>query len=257
MPTTFFDLPREIRDEIYDWLWLDTPIIDLQDHDDIRQGIWYSTTETFPPTIVYNKKFAKMPTWPKTSRLIQSESSDALIRRGSLCVSPFPFMWWGRASDFQHSDVLHNVLAGALLSRVQAIELNLPLINLRRHYGDNLHVACKKCCMEVLVRYLGGAKSLRSLKISLESGPNVFWAENICINLGGLKDFWDATVDLDRFEISVEGRFGLWEGATTFNQSLCRYYDRLVRDIPTLEFHIAQKQDMLCNEVECSFIYKK
>jgi hypothetical protein len=262
MPTTFFDLPRELRDEIYDWLWLDTPIIALQDHDDIKQGTWYSTTETFSPTVVYEKQGAKLPAWPKTSRAIQFESYQVFIRRATLCVSPFPFMGSGCSPNFLHSVFLHNIPAGALLSHVQTIELTLPLLNLRSRYSDHLHVACNQCCIQAFVRYLGAAKGLRSLKISLGGCDNAFWAQNVRISLGGLKDFWSATADLDRFEISVQGRFGWWEGVATFNQSLGQNFDRLVLDIPTLESHIEHKVEMLyhvaeCHKVECSFIYKK
>lgn len=162
-----------------------------------------------------------------------------------------------RSPDFLHSNFVHNIPAGAFLSRIQTIGLTLPLLHLHHRYGDSLHVACNQCYIQPFVRHLGAAKCLKSLKISLNGCDNVFWTTNTCISLGGMRNFWDATVDLDRFEISVEGRSGLWEGAATFNESLGRNFDRLVLDIPTLESHIENKEYVLCYEVECSFVYKR
>ena len=197
-----------------------------------------------------------MPAWPETNDQTRTESREVFLRRTTLCIAPFPNMGWGRSPDFLHSKFVHNIPAGAFLSRVQAIELTLPVLNLRRQYEDNIHVACNQCCILALARLISAAKCLKSLRISL-NGCYSYQYRNVYISLAGLKTFWETTANLDRFEIFIEERFGYWEAAASFCQSLEHNFARLALDIPALKSNINYKVGLYWYEVECSLVYKR
>jgi hypothetical protein len=260
MPSTllelFLTLPRELRDEIYDLLWLDTPNIAMQDYNDVKQISFFSTTEKFPPTTIYERTGAKMPAWPRTNAQIWAESKEAFLRRSVLCIAPFPNMGWGRSPTFLHSRLVHNTPPGAYLSLVQNIELTLPIFNLRCQHDDDIHVASHQCCMLALARLIGTAGCLKSLKISL-NGCGSYREKNAYIVLTGLRYFWEATANLDRFEIFIDGRFVYWEAAANFHKSVEDNFRTLRIDIPALKLDVNYKMGASWYELECSLVYKK
>ena len=69
MPPSFLDLPREIRDNVYDALWTATPKIALLDHPSMGRIVACYKSQIYPETA--------LPTWLLTNKQILSEAQRA------------------------------------------------------------------------------------------------------------------------------------------------------------------------------------
>ncbi|KAF2630718.1 hypothetical protein BU25DRAFT_245854 [Macroventuria anomochaeta] len=78
MPISFLDLPRELRDQIYDALWVSTPKISLLDHPSMGRIITCYKSLLTPE--------AALPLWLLTSKQILSEATEQMIRHGTWTV---------------------------------------------------------------------------------------------------------------------------------------------------------------------------
>lgn len=78
MPTSFLELPRELRDQIYDCLWTSTPKISLLDHPSMGRIVACYKSHPTPETL--------LPTWLLTNKQILTEATDQMIRHGTWIV---------------------------------------------------------------------------------------------------------------------------------------------------------------------------
>jgi len=87
MPTTLFDLPRELRDEIYHYLWLGTSVILAQTEPLAQITAWYNINPFFS-TKNAPRQSTKLPSWLRTGRPVMKEDIEAFHRRGLITVVP-------------------------------------------------------------------------------------------------------------------------------------------------------------------------
>ncbi|KAJ8115944.1 hypothetical protein OPT61_g2529 [Boeremia exigua] len=78
MPPSFLDLPRELRDQIYDALWLSTPKITLLDHPSMGRIVACYKSQPTPETA--------LPTWLLTNKQILSEATAQMTRHGTWII---------------------------------------------------------------------------------------------------------------------------------------------------------------------------
>lgn len=78
MPASFLDLPRELRDQIYDSLWCSTPKISLLDHPSMGRIVACYKSLLTPETA--------LPTWLLTNKQVLLEATEQMIRHGSWIV---------------------------------------------------------------------------------------------------------------------------------------------------------------------------
>jgi len=94
MATSFLDLPRELRDEIYHWAWMGTPVIELGDTN--RKWVaWYNCgapldTSSLPTAFEEEgqhkteAKSTKMPQWLLTCKRMYEEGTATFLRGGTV-----------------------------------------------------------------------------------------------------------------------------------------------------------------------------
>ncbi|KAF2831855.1 hypothetical protein CC86DRAFT_400638 [Ophiobolus disseminans] len=86
MPTTFFDLFRELRDEIYHHAWTNTRAILFRNGPNLSMGAWYDGD---PCIIVKTKAYTfKVPDWLRTSKIMLREGIEAFHRKGLITMYP-------------------------------------------------------------------------------------------------------------------------------------------------------------------------
>lgn len=78
MPISFLDLPRELRDNIYDALWTQTPKITLLDHPSMGRVVACYKSLLTPETA--------LPTWLLTNKQILAEATSQMARHGTWIV---------------------------------------------------------------------------------------------------------------------------------------------------------------------------
>lgn len=78
MPISFLDLPRELRDNVYDILWTQTPKITLLDHPSMGRIVACYKSLLTPETA--------LPTWLITNKQILSEATEQMTRHGTWIV---------------------------------------------------------------------------------------------------------------------------------------------------------------------------
>ena len=109
MPTSILDLPRELRDQIYDSLWTTTPKICLLDKPSMGRILACYKSLLTPETA--------LPLWLLTNKQILSEGTSQMIRHGT---------WIVRLRSEYNSRHTEGVLSPAL-SRRLTITLTHPL----------------------------------------------------------------------------------------------------------------------------------
>ncbi|KAF9692387.1 hypothetical protein EKO04_009413 [Ascochyta lentis] len=78
MPTSFLELPRELRDQIYDSLWTFTPKISLLDHPSMGRIVACYKSLLTPETT--------LPTWLLTNKQVLTEATAQMVRHGTWIV---------------------------------------------------------------------------------------------------------------------------------------------------------------------------
>jgi hypothetical protein len=78
MTTSFLDLPRELRDQIYDSLWTSTPKVSLLDNPSMGRIVACYKSLLTPETA--------LPTWLLTNKQVLDEGTEQMIRHGTWIV---------------------------------------------------------------------------------------------------------------------------------------------------------------------------
>lgn len=188
MPPSLLTLPRELRDQIYDSLWILTPKISLLDHPSQGRVICSYKSLSVPETA--------LPTWLLTNKQILAEATDQMIRHGT---------WIVRLRNEYDASRVGKVLSPVLARRL-TVTLTQPLEGPRPRWP---HVVRDKVlrpsrenvvCLEKVVAQLFASKRSRDLRIVLEL---VREEQNAKIDLSALQVASALRSRLERLEVVV------------------------------------------------------
>lgn len=147
MPPSFLDLPREIRDNVYDALWTATPKIALLDHPSMGRIVACYKSHIYPETA--------LPTWLLTNKQILSEATAQMVRHGT---------WIIRLRSEYNEDRVGSVLSPTLARRL-TITLTHPLEGPRPrwpHVVQESTLRPSKENAECLARLMSQISSMRT-----------------------------------------------------------------------------------------------
>ncbi|KAJ4340511.1 hypothetical protein N0V87_002496 [Didymella glomerata] len=181
MPPSLLSLPRELRDQIYDSLWVLTPKISLLDHPSQGRTICSYKSLSTPESA--------LPSWLLTNKQILSEATEQMIRHGT---------WIVRLRNEYDASRVGSVLSPALARRL-TVTLTQPLEGPRPRWP---HVVREKVlrpskenvvCLEKVVAQLSASKRAKDLRLVLEL----------------VREEQSARIDLSSLEVASALRLGL------------------------------------------------
>lgn len=156
MPTTFLDLPRELRDQIYNALWTLTPKISLLDNPSMGRVVACYKSILTPETA--------LPTWLLTNKQILHEATQQMIRYGT---------WTVRLRSEYNEQRVGSVLSPNLARRL-TITLTHPLEGPRPRWPHIVQEATLRPskenvdCLNRVVSQVASTNNARDVRLVLE-----------------------------------------------------------------------------------------
>ena len=250
MPTTFFDLPRELRDEISHWVWLEIPVITLQNTDVVKMSAWYNCSPPFPQYNPGPSLYQNLHRWLRTSTRLQEEGIQAFNRRGVVMIRP------ATISAPCFCDL------PADLSPLAAREIYIfpnVLDNIEKKAGErgitHRYPDFQSTYFRKLISDIATADRMRVLRIGL----HVRGYDDLPHDLD-LKPLWifsDVIKRVEELEIVVDELLFYEQARQTFRASLREEIEKLDGDL--MKGFIATRASDYCIGVgsKCYFIYKR
>ncbi|KAJ4987194.1 hypothetical protein SVAN01_07346 [Stagonosporopsis vannaccii] len=156
MAPSFLDLPRELRDNIYDALWQHTPKITLLDHPSMGRIVASYKSLLTPETA--------LPSWLLVNKQVLSEGSAQMIRHGT---------WIARLRSEYDDSRVGRILSPALARRL-TITLTHPLEGPRPRWPHVVREATLRpskenveCLLRVLAQ-VSASSHARDVRLVLE-----------------------------------------------------------------------------------------
>ncbi|KAF3005846.1 hypothetical protein E8E13_008770 [Curvularia kusanoi] len=156
MPPSFLNLPRELRDTIYDALWIATPRIRLLDHPSMGRIVACYKSHLYPETA--------LPTWLLTNKQLLSEATAQMIRHGT---------WIVRLRSEYDEHRVGGVLS-PLLARHLTVTLTHPLEGPRPRWPHVVQEATLRPskenteCLERVISQVSRVSNVRDVRFILE-----------------------------------------------------------------------------------------
>ncbi|KAH6612590.1 hypothetical protein C7974DRAFT_445344 [Boeremia exigua] len=155
MPASFLALPRELRDQIYDALWISTPKITLLDHPSKGRIVaCYKSLVT---------RETALPTWLLTNKQTLSEATAQMVRHGTWIVR--------LRSDY---DAPPGTVLSPTLARRLTLTLTHALEGPRPRWPHVVRDATlgpsreNAACLAHALEHIAGSRNARDVRLVLE-----------------------------------------------------------------------------------------
>lgn len=188
MPASFLDLPRELRDQIYDTLWCSTPKISLLDHPSMGRVVACYKSLLTPETA--------LPPWLLTNKQILSEATEQMVRHGSWIIR--------LRSEYDEQRI--GAVLSPLLARRLIVTLTHPLEGPRPRWPHVVQDATLRpsteniACLARVVSQLSSTSTARDVRLVLEL---VREESNARVDLSALEVAGSLQPGLEKLEVVV------------------------------------------------------